>query len=52
MLSISISYWDLIKFSYFGDTTERGDKGESGGDRGEREGDFTDNFNNLVVIFL
>jgi len=25
MLSFSISYWDLIKFPYFADTTERGD---------------------------
>jgi len=31
---------------------KEGIRGESGGDRGEREGDFTDNFNNLVVIFL
>jgi hypothetical protein len=27
LLSFSISYWDLIKFPYFADTTERGDKG-------------------------
>jgi hypothetical protein len=27
MLSFSISYPDLIKFPYFVDTTERGDKG-------------------------
>jgi hypothetical protein len=27
MLSFSISYWDLIKFPYFPDTTERGDRG-------------------------
>jgi hypothetical protein len=26
-LSFSISYWDLIKFSHFADTTERGDRG-------------------------
>jgi len=38
MLSFSISYPDLIKFSYFADTTElRDTKAE-----GEREGDFTD----------
>jgi hypothetical protein len=37
MLSFSISYWDLLKFSCFADTTERGD-------RGEREGDVLDNF--------
>jgi hypothetical protein len=27
MLSFSISYWDLINFHYFADTTERGDRG-------------------------
>jgi hypothetical protein len=27
MLSFSISYWDLMKFHYFADTTERGDRG-------------------------
>jgi hypothetical protein len=27
MLSLSISYWDLINFPYFADTTERGDRG-------------------------
>jgi len=46
MLSFSISYWDLTKFHYFVDTTERGDnevKGEGTG--GEREDDFTNNFN-------
>jgi len=26
MVSFSISYWDLIKFPYFADTTERGDR--------------------------
>jgi hypothetical protein len=36
LLSFSISYWDLIKFPYFADTTEWQD-------RDEREGDFTDN---------
>jgi hypothetical protein len=35
MLSFSISYRDLIKFPYFADATQRGD-------RGEREGDFMD----------
>jgi len=34
MLSFSISSCDLIKFPYFVNTTERGD-------RGQREGDFT-----------
>jgi hypothetical protein len=28
MLSLSISYWDLIKFHYFADTTERGEGDE------------------------
>jgi hypothetical protein len=27
ILSCSISYWDLIKYPYFADTTERGDRG-------------------------
>jgi hypothetical protein len=27
MLKLSISYWDLIKFPYFVDATERGDGG-------------------------
>jgi hypothetical protein len=36
----------LIKFSYFADTTERGHKGvKAEGIGGERDGDFTDNFN-------
>ncbi len=26
-MSFSISYWDLIKFPYFADTTETGDRG-------------------------
>ncbi len=30
---LSISYWDLIKFPYFADTTERGDKGVKGAQR-------------------
>jgi hypothetical protein len=34
---------DFIKFPYFVDTTERGD-------RGEREGDITDNFIRLILI--
>jgi hypothetical protein len=33
MLSFSISYPDLIKFPYFVDTTERGLRAESRGDR-------------------
>jgi hypothetical protein len=36
MLSFRISYWDLIKFPYFADTTERVDGGG-------KEGDFMDN---------
>jgi hypothetical protein len=44
MLNISISYWDLIKFPYFADTTERRDREvETERIGGEREGDFTDN---------
>jgi len=34
---------DFIKFPYFLDTTERGD-------RGEREDDMTDNFTRLILI--
>jgi hypothetical protein len=37
MLSFSISYPDLIKFPYFTDTTETGDRGA------KAEGDFKDN---------
>jgi len=44
MLSFSISNPDLIKFPYFVDTTERGDRGAKGEEiGGEREGDFMDN---------
>jgi hypothetical protein len=45
MLSFSISYWDLIKFAYFVDTTERGDRGWK---QAQRQGDFTDNSNNYT----
>jgi len=31
MVSFTISYPDLIKFPYFADTTERGDRGRRGG---------------------
>jgi len=41
MVSFNISYWDLIKFPYFVDTTERGVGGA-------REGEFTDNF--IVIL--
>jgi hypothetical protein len=37
MLKLSISYWDLIKFPYFADTTERGDKGRK---QAQRQSDF------------
>ncbi len=48
MLSFSISYWDLIKFPYFADTTERGDRGWK---HAQRQGDFADNFNvDLVLV--
>jgi hypothetical protein len=36
MLSFSISYWDLIKFPYFVDTTEGGDRGWK---QAQREGE-------------
>jgi hypothetical protein len=32
MLSFSISYSDLIKFPYFADTAERGDRGVKDGE--------------------
>jgi hypothetical protein len=39
-----ISYPDLIKISYFADTTERGDRGAKADEiGGETEGDFQDN---------
>ncbi len=38
-MSFSISYWDLIQFPYFADSTEREGIG------GEREGHFTNNLN-------
>ncbi len=48
MLSFSISYWDLIKFPYFADTIERGDRGWK---HAQRQGDFADNSNvNLVLV--
>jgi hypothetical protein len=50
MLSFSISYWDLIKFPYFVDTTERGDPGER--ERVHFTDNFTvKNFSNLVFMF-
>jgi len=40
VLRWSISYWDLIKCSYFADTTERGDRGVKGGPKtGWRQGE-------------
>ncbi len=48
MLSFSISYWDLIKFPCFPDTTERGDRGWK---QAQRQGDFTDN-SIIIVQFL
>ncbi len=41
MLTFSISYPDMIKISYFADTI-------ASGDRGEREGDLSDNF----IVFM
>jgi hypothetical protein len=44
MLSFGISYPDLIKFPYFADTTERGDRGAKPEEiGGETEGHFMDN---------
>jgi hypothetical protein len=43
VLSFSVSYPDLIKFPYFADTTERGDRGQSRGDRDVTDCDFRDN---------
>ncbi len=42
----SISYWDLIKFPYFVDTTERGDR-----EWKQAQGNFTDNsiFNRMAI---
>ncbi len=40
MLSFSISYWELIKFPCFADTTERGDRGWK---QAQSQGDFMDN---------
>jgi hypothetical protein len=36
MLSISISYGDVLKCLYFADTTERGDRGQK---KAERQGE-------------
>jgi hypothetical protein len=38
MASFSISYWDLIKFPYYADTTERRDRGWK---QAQREGEDT-----------
>jgi hypothetical protein len=44
MLSFSFSYPDLIKFNYSARIPlKEGTGGESGGDRGEKDGDFMDN---------
>jgi hypothetical protein len=40
MLRFSISYWDSIKFPYFVDTTERGDRKWK---QAQRQGDFHNN---------
>ncbi len=47
MLSFRISYWDLIKFLNFADTTERGDRGWK---QAQRHYDITDN--RSCVLFL
>jgi hypothetical protein len=46
MLSFSISFWDLIKFPYFADTSKRGDGGQM---RPKRQSDFIDNFSLLFI---
>jgi hypothetical protein len=52
MLSFSIWYPDLIKFHYFADTTERGDRGAKAEEiGGETEGDLTDNSIVLSISF-
>jgi hypothetical protein len=48
MLSFSISYWDLIKFPCFPDSTERGHRWWK---HAQRQGDFTDN-SIIIVQFL
>ncbi len=44
MLSFSISYWDLIKFHYLADTTERGDREWK---QAQRQRDFT--YNSIIL---
>jgi hypothetical protein len=50
MLSFNISYPDLIKFPYFVDTTERGDRGRKQAEETgvETEGDFMDN--SIIIL--
>jgi hypothetical protein len=49
--SFNISYWDMIKFSYFMDTTERGIGGWKHAQRqGEGQGDFRANSNELPLM--
>jgi hypothetical protein len=53
MLSFSISYPDLIKFPYFVDTTERGDRGAKAEEiGGETEGDFMDNSSTIKLYSM
>jgi hypothetical protein len=47
MLSFSISYWDLIQFHYFEDTTERGDKGWK---HAQRQSDFIDK--SIIISYI
>jgi hypothetical protein len=44
MLSISISYWDLLKCLYFVDTTERGKREWKEAQRQDEESIFFENF--------
>ncbi len=47
MLSFIISYSDLIKFPYFADTFERGDKG--GVKAGPKRGGLYGGYNSIII---
>lgn len=49
MASFSISYWDWIKFPYYADTTEKGDRGWK---RAQRQGEDTVTLGILKSITL
>ncbi len=53
-LGFGIPFWDLIKFPYFADTTQSGNRGwkqAQGLRRGWRQGDFTDVWVNILESF-